>query len=211
MPAEQFIEDVLVRNLGVFHVVCGYDFSFGKGAAGNCELLLHVGMEAGFGMTAVGAIDDESGEAYSSTRVREYLRGGDPKSAARLLNRPFEIAGRVCHGDKRGRTIGFPTANVQLEDYMEPTRGVYAVRAALDTGDEPVWRDGVANLGISPMFDKTEPLLEVYIFDFDEDLYDRHLRVQLIDFIRPEKKFDDLDALKNQISADCDRAREILK
>jgi riboflavin kinase / FMN adenylyltransferase len=210
MEAEHFIQDVLVKNLDVYHVVCGYDFSFGKGAVGNCGLLLHMGMEAGFGMTAVGAIDDETGKAYSSTRVREYLSDGDLKSAARLLDRPFEISGRVNHGDKRGRTIGFPTANIHLEDYMEPARGVYAIRATLDTGDEPVWLDGVANLGIRPMFETPESVLEVYIFDFEEDLYDRHLRVQLVEYIRPEEKLDGLDALKSKISEDCDIARVIL-
>ena len=211
MAAEQFIQHVLVDNLGVYQVVCGYDFSFGKGAAGNCELLLHMGMEAGFGMTAVGAIDDSTGKPYSSTRVREYLAAGDPRSAARLLDRPFEISGRVSHGDKRGRTIGFPTANVHLEDYMEPARGVYAIRAAIDTGDEPVWLDGVANLGIRPMFETPESVLEVYIFDFAEDLYDRHLRVQLVEYLRPELMLDGLDALKSQIAKDCDQARDILK
>lgn len=210
MAANHFVRDVLVHNLDVYHVVCGYDFSFGKGAAGNCELLLQMGMEAGFGMTAVGAIDDPTGKAYSSTRVREYLRDGDPMIAAQLLDRPFEIAGRVSHGDERGRTIGFPTANIYLEDYMEPARGVYAIKAALDTGEEPVWHSGIANLGVRPTFDKTESLLEVHIFDFNEDLYDRHLRVQLINFIRPEQKFDGLEALKTQIALDCERAREIL-
>ncbi len=210
LSARDFVESVLVGSLGVSHVVCGYDFSFGKGREGDCEFLLHAGKDNGFGLTAVGAIDDPAGEAYSSTRVRTCLQNGDPKGAAALLDRPFEIAGRVNHGDQRGRTIGFPTANIHLDDYLEPRRGVYAVRAAIETTDEPVWINGVANLGIRPTFDKTEPVLEVFVFDFDEDLYDRHLRVQLIDFIRPEQKFDGLDALKSQIAEDCERAKAIL-
>jgi len=210
LSAHDFIQTVLVNSLGVNHVVCGYDFSFGKGREGDCEFLLHAGKANGFGLTAVGAIDDPSGEAYSSTRVRSFLRDGDPSGAADLLGRPFEITGRVNHGDKRGRTIDFPTANIHLDDYLEPKRGVYAVRAAIETTDDPVWIDGVANLGVRPTFDKTEPVLEVFLFDFDDDLYDRHLRVQMIDYIRPEQKFDGLDALKNQIKKDCARAREIL-
>ena len=128
-----------------------------------------------------------------------------------MLGRPFEITGRVNHGDKRGRTIGFPTANIHLDDYLEPMRGVYAVRAAIETTEaQPVWMNGVANLGIRPTFDKAEPVLEVFLFDFSGDLYDRHLRVQIIDFIRPEQKFDGLDALKSQIAKDCEQARAIL-
>ncbi len=210
MSAEDFVKTVLVGNLAVRHVVCGYDFTFGQGRSGNCELLLHMGQELGFDLTAVSAINDNGGDVFSSTRVRQYLRAGEPVSAAQLLERPFEIVGRVCRGDERGRTIGFPTANIQLEDYLEPAHGVYAIRAALDTTDEPVWRAGVANLGMRPTFEKTEPILEVFLFDFDGDLYDQHLRVQLIEFLRPEQKFDGLDALKNQIALDCAHAREIL-
>lgn len=208
--AHDFVETVLVNSLGVHHVVCGYDFSFGKGRQGDCEFLLHAGKENGFGLTAVGAIDDPNGEAYSSTRVRNCLTNGNPKGAAALLGRPFEISGRVSHGDERGRTIGFPTANIQLDDYLEPSRGVYAVRAAVEATDDPVWIDGVANLGIRPTFDKSEPVLEVFLFDFNGNLYDRHLRVQMIDFIRPEQKFDSLEALKSQIDDDCQNARRAL-
>jgi len=210
LSAHDFVQTVLVGNLGVHHVVCGYDFSFGKGRKGDCEFLLHAGKDSGFGLTAVGAIDAPEGQAYSSTRIRQCLSNGDPRGAATLLGRPFEISGRVSHGDERGRTIGFPTANIHLDDYLEPRRGVYAVRAAIETTDKPVWMNGVANLGVRPTFNKTEPVLEVYLFDFSGDLYDRHLRVQMIDFIRPERKFDGLDALKAQIDADCVQARDIL-
>lgn len=210
LSARDFVGTVLVGSLGVSHVVCGYDFSFGKGRQGDCEFLLHAGKDNGFGLTAVGAIDDPAGEVYSSTRVRNCLRDGDPEGAAALLGRPFEIAGRVIPGDKRGRTIGFPTANIHLDDYLEPMRGVYAVRAAIETTAEPAWIDGVANLGIRPTFGKSEPVLEVFLFDFNEDLYDRHLRVQIISFIRPEQKFDGLDALKTQIDRDCEQTRAIL-
>ncbi len=211
MSPEDFISQVLVDNLSVFHVVCGYDFTFGRRAQGNCALLLHMGMTAGFGMTAVGAIDDETGEAYSSTRVRDALRQGDTALAAAILGRPFEIFGQVQHGDERGRTIGFPTANIHLGEYMEPKRGVYAVRVGMETASGMAWHDGVANIGIRPTFDKTEPVLEAYIFDFEQDIYDQDIHVQLMGFVRPEQKFDGLEALVSQIKADCETARNLLK
>lgn len=213
MPAEDFVQSVLMDNLGIHHIVCGYDFSFGKGRTGDPEFLLHMGKELGFGMTAVGAISDESDTVYSSTRTREALKQGDLEQVANLLGRPYEIAGRVQHGDKRGRTIGFPTANIHMEEYMDPARGIYAVRAALDKPeslDPPVWINGVANLGIRPMFETAESVLEVYLFDFDGELYDQHMRIQLLEYIRPEMKFDGLDELVTAIEADCIKAREIL-
>jgi riboflavin kinase/FMN adenylyltransferase len=147
---------------------------------------------------------------FSSTRARAALTEGRPQEAAFVLGRPWEIEGRVEHGDKRGRTIGFPTANIALGDFQRPAAGVYAVRAGLDEGAETKWIDGVANYGRRPTFDKTDELLEVHLFDFNGDLYGQHLRVQMIDFIRPERTFDGLDALKAQISADADQARIIL-
>ena len=210
LSAEHFISDVLTGGLAARHVVSGYDFVFGNKRAGNAELLLQKGKEEGFDFTCVSAVDDGE-KVYSSTRVRKCLEAADPKGAAGVLGRPFEIEGRVEQGDQRGRTIGFPTANLRLGEYQQPARGVYAVRAGIDEGSHTVWHDGVANLGVRPTFDGEDVVLEVHLFDFDGDLYNRHLRVELVDYLRPEQKFDGLDALKAQIAADGDQARAILK
>lgn len=210
LSAETFVKQVLVDGLAARHVVSGYDFVFGHGRKGNCELLLHQGKEEGFDFTAVSAVTDDDGEIYSSTRVRNRLRNGDPQTAAQILGRYFEIEGRVEHGERRGQSIGFPTANVRPGEFLCPTLGVYAVRAGIDEGDDTQWHDGVANLGRRPTFDDEVLLLEVHLFDFDGDLYGRHLRVKLIEFLRPEKKFDGLDSLKAQIAEDAARARHIL-
>lgn len=207
--AEDFISKVLVGNLGARHVVSGYDFVFGNKRVGNCDLLLHRGKQEGFDFSCVAAIDDGD-KIYSSTRVRKCLRKGDARGAASVLGRPFEIEGRVEHGDARGRAIGTPTANVHLEEYIWPALGVYAIRAGLDEDDGPRWYDGVANLGLRPTFNGEGVVLEAHLFDFDGDLYGRHLRVAFIEQLRDEQKFDGIDALKAQISDDCDAARRIL-
>lgn len=213
--AENFVTEVLVGGLRIAHVVVGYDFCFGKGRAGNAALLTEFGGRHGFGVTSVAAAKRGDGPAYSSTLVREQLQAGDPKSAAATLGRPWEIEGRVEHGDARGRQLGFATANIAIGEYMEPKLGVYAVMA-IDGDDESPngitrgWIKGVANLGRRPTVGGTRVQLETHLFDFAGDLYGRHLRVALIDFIRPEMKFDGLDALKAQIAADSARARQIL-
>ncbi|MDQ2879442.1 MAG: bifunctional riboflavin kinase/FMN adenylyltransferase, partial [Pseudomonadota bacterium] len=143
-----------------------------------------------------------------STRIREALRAGDPREAARLLTRPFTIAGIVQHGDKIGRTIGYPTANLDLADYVRPAYGIYAVRARLADGRAV---EGAANLGIRPSFEPPRELLEPYFFDFAGDLYGQPVEVELIDYLRPEAKFGTLDALKAQMARDCDRARVVLE
>ena len=209
-PARRFVEDVLADGLGARHVVCGYDFQFGHGREGTPETLLALGREYGFDFTCVQEVVGEDGLALSSTHVRRMLAEGDPRSAALILGRPFEIEGRVEEGDRRGRTIGYPTANLGLDDYVRPTFGVYAVRTGVDEGERTTWHDGVANLGTRPTVAGVEERLEVHLFDFDSDLYGRHLRVQLVDFLRPEKKFDGLDGLKAQIADDGARARQIL-
>jgi riboflavin kinase/FMN adenylyltransferase len=212
LTAEEFIKQVLIDGIGARHVVCGYDFVFGKGRGGNCEMLLGFGKQHGFDLTAVRAqtfAQDSGGEdaVYSSTGVREALRAGAPKAAARILGRPFEIEGRVIEGDQRGRTIGFPTANLALGTYLRPARGVYAVRVQVENdGVYP----GVANLGRKPTFAGETDLLEAFLFNFDGNLYGKRLTVQLIDFLRPEKKFDGIDQLKAQIAADSEQARQIL-
>jgi riboflavin kinase/FMN adenylyltransferase len=209
--ADNFVEEVLVAGLGIAHVVVGYDFCFGKGRAGNASLLTQFGGRHGFGVTSVAAAKSGDGPAYSSTLVREQLKDGKPAAAAATLGRPWEIEGRVEHGDARGRQLGFPTANIALGEFMEPKLGVYAVMAADDSSETPEWIAGVANLGMRPTVGGTRVQLEVHLFDFAGDLYGKHLRVALIEFIRPEMKFNGLDALKAQISADSADARRRLK
>ena len=205
--AESFIVEVLGQGLEPAHVVVGYDFVFGKGRSGNAALLSELGRAAGFGVESVPAVADEQGVIYSSTKVRERLAAADPRGTARLLGRPWEIEGRVEMGDRRGRLLGFPTANMGLGDYLRPALGVYAVKAGIDEGRGTRWVDGVANLGRRPTVGSTRVQFEVHLFDFGGDLYGRHLRVALIDFIRSERKFEGLDALKAQIGIDAGDAR----
>lgn len=209
-PAEQFVQDVLVDGFGARHVVAGYDFVFGHQRGGNCELLLTMGQSLGFGFTAVSAIEDPDGAVYSSTRVRACLDAGDVRGAQAILGRPFSYEGRVSHGDQRGRTIGFPTLNLHLGSTVRPALGVYAVRVGLLEDGATVWRDGVANVGKRPTFGGEDVILEAHLMDFSGDLYGQLIAVTLIDFIRPEKKFDGLDSLRAQIAADTETARTIL-
>jgi len=211
LTAQAFVEEVLVKGLGATHVVAGYDFQFGQKRQGDCETLLYMGRDQGFGFTAVPKVVDEQGVVYSSTRVRDDLRAGDPRAAAQVLGRAFEVEGRVEHGDQRGRQLGFPTANLHLGDFLRPALGVYAIRAGLDEGSQTHWVDGVCNIGKRPTFDKGDDVvMEAHLFDFDADLYGKHLRVKLIERLRAEQKFDGLDAIKTQIAIDCEKAKEIL-
>jgi len=206
LSPDAFIDDVLLKGLGARHVVCGYDFTFGNRRGGNVERLREAGRQKGFGVTVLDPVMRE-GEIYSSTRIREALRAGWVSEAAELLGHHWEIEGVVELGDQRGRTIGFPTANVALGEHLRPRFGVYAVRALADG----TWRDAVANLGRRPTFGKLQENFEVHLFDFAGDLYGKTLRVALIDFIRPEMKFTGLDQLKAQIAADGEAARKLLK
>lgn len=208
--AQAFVDEVLVAGLGVRHVVCGYDFLFGHQRGGDPAFLLGAGRVHGFGVTEVGPVSDPEGGVYSSTRARAALLAGRPREAAHVLGSPWEIEGRVAHGDKRGRTIGFPTANIELNEYLRPAFGVYAIRAGIDRGADTVWHQGVANLGARPTVGGTVERLEAHLFDVDADLYDQHLRVQMIDFLRPEMKFAGLDALTAQIRRDAEKARGVL-
>jgi riboflavin kinase/FMN adenylyltransferase len=208
--AESFVQDILVGGLGVSQVVVGYDYVFGHQRKGNVALLREMAPRCGFTVTSVDELALPGGARYSSTNVRNLLKDGKPAEAAQLLGRYWEIEGRVEHGDKRGRTIGFPTANLPYRDYLHPKKGVYAVRAGVDRGVETVWHSGVANFGNRPTFDKKDILLEVHLFDFAEDLYAKHLRVALVEFLRPEMKFDGLEALKAQIGQDGRDARKLL-
>lgn len=209
MSAPDFVGRMLVERLGVAHVVVGYDFAFGHKRSGNVAYLRQASAEFGFGLTVVDPVR-EGEEVVSSTRIRDALWQGEPRRAADLLGHWWEIHGRVQEGDQRGRTIGFPTANIALGGYIEPHFGVYAVQIGWPENGKIVWRDGVANLGRRPTFNKNDVLLEVNVFDFAGDIYGKRAQVRFIDFIRPEQKFDGLEALKAQIAADANRAREIL-
>jgi riboflavin kinase/FMN adenylyltransferase len=211
LGAEEFIEGVLVRHLGVRHVVVGFDFTFGQGRRGTAARLAAEGRSRGFGVAIVEPAKGPGGAVYSSTRIREHLVAGRPREAAALLGRFWEIEGRVERGDRRGHGIGFPTANLGLDDYLRPAAGVYAVRAGIETEGRLLWHDAVANLGWRPTFGGSDLRLEVHIFDFAADLYGRHLRVALIEHLRPEQKFPGIDALKAQIAADAAQARGLLK
>jgi len=219
--AEAFIDQVLIDGLDARHVVIGYDFVFGRNRHGNPELLRQRMRAAGRDATimppvtapSAAGIDpdaDLEGDIVSSTGVRDALKAGDPAAAARLLGRPFEIEVRVVRGDRRGRTLNYPTANQPLGDYVRPAFGVYAVRAGFDAAGTTRWYGGVANLGVRPMFGAAEPLLETHLFDFSGDLYGRILRVQLAAYLRREARFDSLAALTMQMDADSAAARAAL-
>jgi len=208
--AQDFVLDVLVAGLQAGCVVVGEDFQFGKGRAGNATVLSYMGEMEGFGVEIFAPIGDGA-EKISSTAIRHALTAGRPDEAARLLGHGWAVEARVEHGDKRGRTIGVPTANMRLEGCLIPAFGVYAVRAAVIEDERVVSRhDGVANFGIRPMFETQTPLLETWLFDFDGDLYGKHLSVELVAYLRPEMDFPGLDALKIQIAKDAADARAVL-
>ncbi len=206
LSAAAFVDECLVANLGVAGVVTGEDFTFGAKRGGNVSVLAALGAANGFSCDTVGPVTAAE-EVVSSSRIRALLQGGDPAGAARLLTRPFAIAGIVQHGDKVGRTIGYPTANIDMGSYLRPAYGIYAVRARLADGRVV---DGAANIGVRPTFDPPKELLEVFLFDFAEDLYGQAIEVELIAYLRPEAKFDGLDALVMQMDADCAAARVVL-
>lgn len=205
-----FVGDVLLEGLGAAHVVVGYDFRFGKGRSGDVAALKSLCAQEGVDVTVVEAVRD-GGAAYSSSRIRELLADGKPREAAHLLGHWWAVDSHILHGDRRGRTIGFPTANMALEDHVEPAFGVYAVKVELEDPPHKGVYDGVANVGRRPTFDKDDVLLEVHVFDFDRDIYGQHAAVSFIDFLRPERKFDGLDSLKAQIAKDSEAARAVLK
>ncbi len=210
--AQDFILDVLIDGLGAGAVVVGADFQFGKGRAGNTTVLAYMGEMEGLGVNIFPPVEDERHGKISSSRIREALKAGRPKEAAQLLGHFWTVESRVEHGDKRGRMIGVPTANMRVADYLAPAFGVYAVRATILEDDKPAGRyDGVANLGIRPMFAAPAPLLETFLFDFSGDLYGKHLAVELVEYLRPEAKLSGLEALKTQIEADAKAARQALK
>lgn len=204
--ADAFVADWLVGRARAAVAVTGEDFTFGRRRGGSVALLSALGPAHGLETHSVGAVADADA-AVSSSRIRDALRAGDCATAERLLTRPFTIRGPVCHGDKVGRTLGYPTANLELGDYLRPAYGIYAVRGLLPDG---VRVAGAANLGIRPTFDPPRELLEPYFLDWSGDLYGQEIAVALIERLRPEAKFDGLDALVAQMDADCAEVRRIL-
>ncbi|QKT04344.1 bifunctional riboflavin kinase/FAD synthetase [Ectothiorhodospiraceae bacterium 2226] len=202
LSAEAFIQRVLVEGLGVRYVMLGDDFRFGRDRAGDFELLQAVGQAAGFAVERTPGFELD-GRRVSSTRVREALGAGELETAARLLGRPYAMAGRVAHGDKRGRSIGFPTANIALHRPASPVQGVFAVHLCVDGEQLP----GVANVGTRPTVGGTRVLLEVHVLDFEGDLYGRHVEVAFLRKLRPEMRFESFDALRAQIATDVEAAR----
>ncbi|MDG6094821.1 bifunctional riboflavin kinase/FAD synthetase [Acetobacter sp. AN02] len=207
MSAADFAGEVLYDALGLTHVACGYDFAFGHRRSGNADVLADLTAAKGIGFMQVAALADAEGP-FSSSRIRRLLQGGYPERAAEELGRFWAISGVVQHGDKRGRLLGFPTANIPLGRHLEPARGVYASRVSLPDGRQV---NGVANIGRRPTIDDgQESRLEVHLFDFEEDLYGQMLSVTLYSLLREEKKFTSLDQLKAQIAEDAIRARQVL-
>jgi riboflavin kinase/FMN adenylyltransferase len=205
--AEDFVTRLLGERIGAKGVVTGEDFTFGKGRGGNLAVLREVGAASGIMARAVGPVMD-GGRAVSSSRIRDSLKAGDCEEATRLLTRPFAIRAEVIHGDKRGRAIGYPTANMELGSYLRPRFGIYVVTGrVLATGQA---LKGAASLGVRPMFDPPKELLEPYFFDFAGDLYGQETEVALHHFLRPEMKFDSLESLQAQMAADCHQARTLL-
>lgn len=207
LTAREFAIQRLVKRIGAAGVVTGADFTFGANRSGDAAALAALGAELGFSSDTVAPVSDATGP-ISSSRIREALRAGHPREAAALLTRPFTIQGTVEPGARLGRELGYPTANLRLGSYLRPRYGIYAVRGRLHDGQMV---DGVANLGIRPTIEPPLELLEPYFFDFTGDLYGRTIEVELIDFLRDEARFDSLDALKAQIAADCEAAREALR
>ncbi|MFN3748483.1 MAG: bifunctional riboflavin kinase/FAD synthetase [Sphingorhabdus sp.] len=205
--AEDFVVKLLAERLGVSGVVTGEDFTFGKARGGNTGVLRDLGAQHGITATTVGPVTDAGG-VISSSRIRDALKAGECETATRLLTRPFAIEAIVQHGDKNGRDLGFPTANMDMGHYLRPRYGVYAVRGKLPNGRV---LDGAANVGIRPQFEPPKELLEPHFFDFAEMIYDQLIEVEFHAFLRPEGKYDSLDALIAQIAKDCEDAKAALQ
>jgi riboflavin kinase / FMN adenylyltransferase len=209
LSPDGFAKDILADGLGISHVVVGTDFCFGKGRSGTATDLQTLGRKYDFRTTIAPLICAHDTE-ISSTAIRTALSDGRPRDAAAMLGHWHRIEGPVIHGEKRGRDLGYPTANMALAGLHLPRMGVYAVLADVLTGPHKGRHMGAASLGVRPMFGQNTPNLETYLIDFDGDLYDQHLSIALVDYLRPEQKFDGLPALIAQMSADTDRARSIL-
>jgi len=198
LPAQRFIEDILVKGLGVQYVIVGDDFRFGKGRQGDFRMLAELGRGFGFEVVPTETLIANA-ERISSSRVRKLLEGNDLKGAEKLLGRPYSISGRIRHGEKRGRKLGYPTANIGFTKRLPPVHGIYAVRVQ---GLRPGSRAGVASIGTRPVFQGQAILLETHLLDFNDDIYGEHIRVEFLQHIRSERMFDSVAALKKQIEQD---------
>lgn len=209
LSPQEFARDVLAGGLGVAHVVVGADFCFGAGRKGKVPDLQAMGQELGFAVTVADLVRHGDRE-ISSTAIRQALAVGAPREAAAMLGHWHRIEGEVIHGEKRGRELNYPTANMSIQGLHLPRFGVYAVKVDVLTGPQAGSYLGAASLGVRPHFGGAVPNLETFLFDFKGDLYGHHLSVALVDYLRPEMKFDGLQGLLDQMAADCTRAREIL-
>ncbi len=209
LSAQDFARQVLSQGLGLRHVVVGQDFRFGAGREGTAEALTGFGAELGFGVT-IAPLLATGGVEVSSTRIREALSAGRPEDAAQMLGHLHRIEGEVIRGDQRGRELGYPTANMGLTGLHLPKFGVYAVRVEVLGNGGPEQFDGVASLGVRPMFGENDANLETHLFDFEGDLYGKTLSVALVAYLRPEQKFENVSALVAQMGTDSAKAREIL-
>ena len=209
LSPDAFAQQVLALGLGVSHVVVGADFCFGKGRAGRAADLQALGLKYGFGVTVADLVKSGAREV-SSTAIRQALAEGRPRDAQAMLGHWHRIDGEVIHGEKRGRALGYPTANMSVNGLHLPKLGVYASRVDILTGPQAGSYHGASSIGVRPMFGENTPNLETYIFDFKGDLYGHHLSIGLIDYLRPEMKFDGLPDLLTQMAEDCTQARAIL-
>jgi len=208
MSADAFVQELLVDKLNVAHVVVGYDFHFGKGRQGSPEFLMAMGNRHGFGVSIVPAQKDKDGKlVYSSSATRAYLQEGAVESANTILGYRYFVRGEIIHGQKRGRDLGYPTANMALPEENDLRHGIYAVQMRVDGRI----LDGVASFGRRPTFDNGAPLLETFIFGFSGDLYGRNVEIVFVKFLRAEEKFDTLDALIAQMGKDSMNARLALE
>lgn len=206
IEANAFVQDILIDTLGISHAVTGYDFHFGRARQGTPDYLRAAGANHGFGVTIVQREEDEGAEVISSTRIRDGLASGDIPHANALLGYRWFFEAEVQHGDKRGRDLGYPTANLSLDENCPLRHGIYAVKVKTDEG----WHDGVASYGRRPTFDNGAAQFEVHLFDYSGDLYGQKLRVHLIAYLRGEEKFDSIDALVAQMDKDSAEARAAL-
>ena len=209
LTPEAFVNEVLADGLGISHVVVGADFCFGKGRKGKADDLARLCHTKGI-RTTIAPLVTQGGTEISSTQIRAALAEGRPRDAAAMLGHWHRIEGAVLHGEKRGRELGYPTANMSVDGLHLPKLGVYAVLVDILTGPQAGSHHGVASLGVRPMFGENRPNLETFLFDFKGDLYGQHLSIALVDYLRPELKFDGLPALITQMDADSARARAIL-
>lgn len=209
LAPREFAQDIIHDQLGLKHVIVGADFCFGKDRAGTAADLQVFGKEMGFGVTIVSMVAIDAARV-SSTAIRQALTDGRPRDAAAMLGHWHRIEGKVIKGDQRGRELGYPTANMSISGLHPPKFGVYAVKVDVLDGPHKGTYNGAASVGVRPMFGENLPNCESYLFDFKGDLYGATLSVALVDYLRPELKFDSLDALITQMDADCAKARKIL-